>query len=413
MALPLHYPPENVCADTDCTCIAVLLTNLGCSHSPDELRENANIPDEWQLQILPDSSVSSSSTSAVLSCLPAKTRGAAQAAIVQLPQIIQMFESGTDRMMQPQQMLPLQLGTGQIAQGAAAWGSASMASSSSHFDSGSNLLVQADAVQQYGSPSMMRPQHTFNTLQQQTEVLQYGPACGLHSNSPGMGITAQPAACVLNTGQPGVLVAQQQQPLGGVSIPGGAAGAAQSPGYLAGRGLQPASGGWVSAGTPSQLPYGAGNSASMAASPPILGVQGTMLMPAQGGMYLQSPAGAHQVPHGFQQQQQPYLPPPQSGFMPQRAPNMGAVQLAQQQQPAGASAPLSNTMLLQQLQQLQQPQMLPGGMVIAAGPACGMLPSGGPACSPQQQLSGGAASSHLMQQLQALTLTSVTVSQQL
>jgi hypothetical protein len=303
---------------------------------------------------------------------------------MQLPQIIQMFESGTDRIMQPQQMLPLQLG-GQIAQGAAAWGNASMASSSSHFDSGSILLVQADAVQQYGSPSKMGPQHTFNTLQQQTEVLQYGPACGLHSNSPGMEMAAQPAACVLNTGQPGVLIAQQQQPLGGVSIPRGAAAAAQSPGYLAGRGLQPASSSWV--------PYGAGNSASMAASPPIVGVQGTMLMPAQGGMYLQSPAGAHQMPHGFQQQQQPYLPPPQSGFMPQRAPN---------------------AMLLQQLQQLQQPQMLPGGMVIAAGPACGMLPSGGPACSPQQQqLSGGAASSHLMQQLQALTLTSVTVSQQL
>jgi hypothetical protein len=319
---------------------------------------------------------------------------------VQLPQIIQMFESGADRMMQPQQMLPLQLGPGQIPQGAAAWGSASMASSSSHFDSGSNLLVQADAVQQYGAPSMMGPQHTFNTLQQQTEVLQYGPACGLHSNSPGIGMTAQPAACVLNTGQPGVLIAQQQQqqPVGGVSVPGGAAAAAESPGYLADRGLQPASSGWV--------PYGAGNSASMAARPPILGVQGTMLMPAQGGMYLQPPGGMQHIPHGFQQQQQPYLPPPQSGFMPQRPPNMGpaGMQIAQQQ-PAGAGAPLSNAMLLQQL---QQPQMLPGGMVIAAGPACGMIPSGGPACSPQQQLSGG-----LMQQLQALTLTSVTVSQQL
>lgn len=345
------------------------------SHSPEEVRESSSIPEDWQLQVLPDGSISSSSAAKVLSCLPAEARGSAQAAIAQLPQIMHMFEN-SDRGMQ--QMMTMQPGMGMQAQ--AAWGSASAASSGSHYGSGPTLLTQPEV--QYGSPSMMAaPQHAFNTLPQQ-DMLQYGPACGLPSSNSqqgmaGMLMVAQPA----RGAQHGMLPAPQQHM--GAPVPAAP--------YMQASMAQPASGvsssGWTAGAQ--AMPYGASNSAAMLFNPSML--QSDMLAPAQAGMFLQAGPGSYQqqpyqqsppgVPLVQQQQQQP---------ADVRAPVM---QLPQQQQHS-ASVPLASTMLM-------QPQMLPGGMA----------PQAGLACLPPQPITS-ATGDQLVQQLQALGLNTVAMSQQ-
>lgn len=366
-----------------------------CSHAPEELRESCSIPDDWQLQVLPDGSISSSSAATVLSCLPAEARAAAQSAISQLPQIIQNFE---DSHRSGQHMMPMQHHA--ALQGPGAWSAASMASSNSHYDPGQSTMLLPQAEAQYGSPGMLAgPQHNF-MHQQQQDILQYGPACGLPSSQHAMGGMLM-AAQQPGSGEHSMMSAPQQQL--------GAAGASAP--YMQGAGLQPGAGipgnGWVQTAQP--VPYGAGNSTAMVMTPAMLHGQPNVLVPAQGSMYLQAAPGPGQ--------QQPYVQAPPGCLMQQQQPGLGppGMQLQQPQQQQAASLPLAHTVLMQyqQLQpqsqaqgQLQQaqPQMLTGTVVQQAG--------AGLACMPQQPVSS-AAGDQLVQQLQALGLNAVNMSRQL
>lgn len=362
-----------------------------CSHAPEELRESSSIPDEWQLQVLADGSISSSSTAAVLSFLPPEARGSAQAAIAQLPQIMHMFES-RDRGSN-QHAMPVPAGT--FMQGASpAWASSSIASSGSQFDSVSGMLAQAEAPYG-GSPMVAGPQHAFNTLlQPPPEFLQYGPACGLPSsgNQQSLGgvmmVAQQPGS-----GQQGVLLVPPPQL--------GAAGAPHA--YMQVGGLAPGSAVTGASWAAARPPGVSGSSTAMVGSPPMLPAPASMLAPAQGGMFLQ-----HQArPTG---PMQPYPQVPQGALMQpplqQQARNLRPPGMQLPQQQPAASVPLSSTMLmhLQQVQpqsqspaQLHQAQMLPDG----AGLACLPPPT------------DSASSDQLLQQLQALGLNTVAMSQQL
>lgn len=364
-----------------------------CSHAQEELRESSSIPDEWQLQVLADGSISSSSTAAVLSCLPPEARGSAQAAIAQLPQIMRMFESRDQG--SNQHAMPISPGT--FMQGASpAWASSSLASSGSQFDSVSGMLAQAEAPYR-GSPVVAGPQHAFNTLLQPTpEFLQYGPACGLPSsgnNQQGLGGVMMVAQQQPGSGQQGVLLVAPQQL--------GAAGAPHA--YMQVGGLPPGSAVAGASWAAARPPGVSGSSTAMVGSPPMVPAPASMLAPGQGGMFLQ-----HQArPTG---PMQPYPQVPQGALMQpplqQQARNLRPPGMQLPQQQPAASVPLSSTMLmhLQQVQpqsqspaQLHQAQILPGG----AGLAC--LPPPGDSASGDQ----------LLQQLQALGLTTVAMSQQL
>jgi hypothetical protein len=360
-----------------------------CSHAPEELRKSCSIPEEWQLQVLPDGSISSSSASTVLSCLPAEAWVPAQSAIAQLPQIMQAFENSHRSV---QHMMPVQPGA--AMHGPGAWSAASMASSGSLFGPGQSAMLLPQAEAQYGSPGMLGgPQHSF-MHQQQQDILQYGPACGLPSQH-GMGSMVV-AAQQPGSGQHSMMNTPQQQ-----------LGAARaSPTYVQSGGLQPGSG-WVPTAQP--VPYGAGNSTAMLMAPTMIHGQPNVLVPAQGGMYLQAaPAPGPQ---------QPYLQAPPGSMMQQQQPGLGPPGMKIQQPPPQqtASVPLAHTVLMQyqQLQpqaqsqvQLQQaqPQMLPGAVVQQAG--------AGLACMPQQPVSS-TAGDQLVQQLQALGLNTVNMSRQL
>jgi hypothetical protein len=367
------------------------------------MREGACIPDEWQLQVLPDGSFSDSSVSRVLACLPLDARPAAQAAITQLPQIMQFFEN--EHRQQPLRLPPPQSGWGH---GFDSCGSNLPTSSDSSVPSGSSLRVVQDgrayaqpgmAPMQQVAPVAMLPQHKH---QPQDAQLQYGHACGL-------GSTASPQqhglAGVAGPGQ----AAQMQQPM--AMVPAAAAPGMSPAGYMQGGILQPAvslaSSGWAQVQQPAAMQYGVLSSAGVV-NPPLMYLQGNVLMSAQGEVY--APAmHPQQGPAGHFQQQAAYMQPAQGPVLPQQ--QLDPQGLPQQQNVM--SVPMSNAMLVRLQQQLQspaQPQLQPSQALVvsaAAAPGVGLY------SMPQQQSLSSSMGDQLVQQLHALGLDSLHVAQQL
>lgn len=371
------------------------------SHAQEELREGTCIPNEWQLQVLPDGSFSDSSVSSVLACLPTDAKAAAQAAITQLPQIMQLFEN--EHRQRPLR-LPPPHGCGP---GFDSYGSNLVNSSDSSVPLGSSLRMVQDGMA-YGQPGMTQmqqvaplallPQHK---RQVQETQLQYGAACGL-------GSTTSPQHCM--GGAQGPAQPAQVQPFG--MVPDAAAPGMSQGGYIQGGILQPAvslaSSGWVQVPQPAAMQYGVLSSAGVA-NPQLLYLPGNMLMSAQGEMYSQA----------VQQQGAT------SSFQPQAAyiqPGQGPILLQQQQLDTQAmpqqhvvSVPMCNAMMVCLQQQLHSPtrphaQLQPSqALVVSAAAAPGVALS----TMPQQQSLSSSMGDQLVQQLHALGLDSLHVGQQL
>jgi len=352
----------------------------------------------------------------VLSCLPVEARAAAQAAIAQLPKVMQMFESDLHNSphQQQQQQQQQQLVVGGMQPGSlgqAMW-----------VAGGSSPGIMPDGAQ-YGdacgvnSAGQVIPglvslqQQQQQPPQQQPEFLPYAPAASLASSAQTPlggyvlvpqqdGLHYQPAAANASSGMDGMLPLQQQQQQQVAVMPSphtgmAAAAAAGGSPFIHSSGMQPmglapmggpVSSSWVAGPHMPHMQYAVpGSAAGTGANPALMQGHPGIMLPARGGGYV--PAGpTAQAGQGFQQQQQVLLPQ-------QQGPSSGR-QLQVQQQQAQAQAvnvPLSQALLIRMQQ--QQCQLLPAGI-----PQPGL----GPACSPGQPI--GVAGDQLVTQLQALSL---------